>query len=261
MAGKLDNKVALVTGGAQGIGKASALLMAREGAAIVIADIQETGGRAVVESISAAGGRATYIALDATKESAWVEAIAETKSAYRGLHILLNNAGIGRSALLVDMSYETFREVFALNLDGMFFGMKHAIPLIAASGGGSIINMSSAAAMKVYANMSAYCASKAAVAQLSKVAALECAQGKMNIRVNSLHPGMVATPAWDHLGNGEDGAPPTPQELGAMAEATVPLGFMADANDIANAVLFLASEDSRYVTGSSIVVDGGLLLP
>ena len=261
MSGKLARKVALVTGGAQGIGAASAILMASEGASIVIADILESGGRAVVDEINAAGGQAAFIALDVTQETAWVEAIAGIKANWGGLHILVNNAGVGRSASLTDMAYASFREVFALNLDAVFLGMKHAIPLIAASGGGSIINMSSAAAMKVYATMSAYCASKAAVAQISKVAALECAQAKMNIRVNSLHPGMVATPAWDHVGSGENGAPPTLQELDAMAEATVPLGFMSEARDIANAVLFLASEDSRYVTGTAMVVDGGLLLP
>jgi NAD(P)-dependent dehydrogenase (short-subunit alcohol dehydrogenase family) len=261
MTGKLDRKVAVVTGGAQGIGEASALLMAREGAAIVIADILEPKARSVVEKIIAAGGRASQLTLNVTRESDWVQAIAEVKATYGALHILMNNAGIGRSVPLVEMAYETFREVFALNLDGMFLGMKHAIPLIAASGGGSIINMSSAAAMKVYANMSAYCASKAGVAQLTKVAALECAQMKTNIRVNSLHPGMVATPAWNHLGNSKDGAPPTLLDLDAMAEATVPLGYVADADEIAKAVLFLASEDSRYITGTELVVDGGLLLP
>jgi NAD(P)-dependent dehydrogenase (short-subunit alcohol dehydrogenase family) len=261
MVGKLDNKVALVTGGAQGIGEASALIMAREGAAIVVADIAEAGARAIVDKIIASGGRASFLALDVTQEAEWAEAIAEVKDVHGALHILVNNAGIGRAVPLVDMKYEMFREVFALNLDGMFLGMKHAIPLIAASGGGSIINMSSAAAMKVYANMSAYCASKAGVAQLSKVAALECAQAKLNIRVNSLHPGMVATPAWNHLGDPEDGAPPTQQDLDAMAEATVPLGYVAIADDIAKAVLFLASQDSRYMTGVELVVDGGLLLP
>lgn len=261
MGGRLDNKVAFVTGGAQGIGEASARLMASEGATVVIADILEAGGRAVVDEITAAGGRATFCALNVTREAEWGKAIAEVKATYGALHILVNNAGIGRAAPLVDMTYETFREVFALNLDGMFLGMKHAIPLITASGGGSIVNMSSAAAIKAYANMSAYCASKAAVAQLSKVAALECAQAKANIRINSLHPGMVMTPAWNHLGNPETGAPPTRQDLDAMAEATVPLGFIAAADEIARAVLYLASDDSRYVTGIELVVDGGLLLP
>jgi NAD(P)-dependent dehydrogenase (short-subunit alcohol dehydrogenase family) len=258
--GKLVGKVALVTGAAQGIGAACAIRLASEGATVVVADILEQGGRETVARITAAGGRANFVSLDVTKEAEWESAIAQTCADHGALHILLNNAGIGRPSPLTEMSYELFRLIFAVNLDGMFLGMKRAIPLMQASGGGSIINISSAAAMKAYANMSAYCASKAGIAQLTKVAALECAQNRTGIRVNSIHPGIVDTPAWSHLGALEGAPASTVIDLDAMAAATVPLGYKAVPDDIANAVLFLASDDSRYITGTELVVDGGQIL-
>lgn len=257
---KLENKVALITGAAQGIGTASALRMASEGATIVVADILEEKARTVVQKIIEDGGKAIFIALDVTKEEAWIAAIAEVRATYGALHILMNNAGIGRASPLVDMDYKMFRQLFAINVDGMFLGMKHTIPLITESGGGSIINLSSIASRKPELNMSAYCATKAAIAHLTKVAALECASAKNNIRVNSMHPGMIVTPAWDALGNLNGDDPSTKLDLVAMAEKAVPLGFAGMPDDIANAVLFLASEDSRYMTGSEMIVDGGQVL-
>jgi NAD(P)-dependent dehydrogenase (short-subunit alcohol dehydrogenase family) len=260
MTRKLEGKVALVTGAAQGIGAASAVRLAAEGADVVIADILEERGRATAEQIVATGGRASFVNLDVTKEDAWEAALTHLRECYGALHILLNNAGIGRPAPLTEMSYDTFRLIFAINVDGMFLGMKHAIPLIAASGGGSIMNLSSAASKKVYANMSAYCASKAGIAQLTKVAALECAQNRTKIRVNSIHPGIVETPAWKHLGALEGAPASTVIDLDAMAAATVPLGHKAVPDDIANVVLFLASDESAYITGAEFVVDGGQVL-
>jgi NAD(P)-dependent dehydrogenase (short-subunit alcohol dehydrogenase family) len=148
----------------------------------------------------------------------------------------------------------------AVNLDGMFLGMKHSIPLIAASGGGSIVNISSAAAMKPYAGMSAYCASKSAVKHLTKVAALECAHAKTGIRVNSVHPGIIQTPAWDHLGEMAGGAPGSVPNLDEMARTSVPLGFKGEPNDIANCIVFLVSDESRYITGAELLVDGGMAI-
>lgn len=256
MTRKLKNKVALVTGAAQGIGAAAAIRMAAEGAKVVVGDILEEGARAVVDKIIAAGGQAIYVELDVTRENAWAAAIDQVKATYGALHILLNNAGIGRSAPLVNTSHEMFQQITSINLDGMFLGMKHAIPLIEAGGtGGSIINLSSAASKKPQPNMAAYCATKAAVAQLTKVAALECA--KANIRVNSLHPGMVNTPAWDSLGNLKGGDVEQKLDLEAMAKETVPLGYLAKPDDIADAVVFLSSEESRYMTGSELIIDGG----
>jgi NAD(P)-dependent dehydrogenase (short-subunit alcohol dehydrogenase family) len=140
----------------------------------------------------------------------------------------------------------------------MFLGMKHAIPLLQQSGGGSIVNVSSAAAMKAYPAMSAYCASKAGVKHLTKVAALECAHAKNGVRVNSVHPGIIQTPAWDHLGVMAGGAPGSVPDLDAMAQAAVPLGYKGVPSDIVNMVMFLVSDESRYITGAELVVDGGM---
>jgi NAD(P)-dependent dehydrogenase (short-subunit alcohol dehydrogenase family) len=257
---KLENKIALITGAAQGIGAASALSMANEGATVIIADLSEELGLKTVELIRSHGGNATFIKIDVTKEADWIEGITKIKEDFGALHILVNNAGIGRPAPITEMSYETFRLVFSINLDGMFLGMKHAIPLMTASGGGSIINLSSTASKKAYANMSAYCASKAGLAHLTKVAALECAQNKTGIRVNSIHPGIIETPAWGDLGALNGGDATTKIDLDQMAEATVALGYKGQPNDIANAIVFLASESSSYITGTELVVDGGQTL-
>lgn len=260
MNGTLEGKVALVTGAAQGIGAASAATLAVHGATVVIADFNQDAGHATAQSIVAAGGQASFLALDVTDEQAWIDVIQDVRSTHGALHILMNNAGIGKPAPLTEMPLSTFQSVFAVNVEGMFLGMKHAIPLMAASGGGSIINLSSAASKKPFTNMSAYCASKAALSQLTKVAALECAQNRTGIRVNSIHPGIIETPAWDDLGALEGHDPSTAIDLDSMAAATVALGFKGVPDDIAQAVLFLASEQSRYVTGTEVVVDGGQLL-
>jgi len=257
---KLESKIALITGAAQGIGAASAISMADEGATVIIADLSEELGLKTVALIKSNGGNAAFIKIDVTKEQDWVEGIAKIKAEFGALHILVNNAGIGRPAPLTEMSYETFRLVFSINLDGMFLGMKHAIPLITEAGGGSIINLSSTASKKPYANMSAYCASKAGLAQLTKVAALECAQNRTKIRVNSIHPGIIETPAWNDLGALNGGAATTKIDLDQMAEVTVALGYKGAPKDIANAIIFLASEAGSYITGAELVVDGGQTL-
>jgi NAD(P)-dependent dehydrogenase (short-subunit alcohol dehydrogenase family) len=252
----LTEKVAIVTGAASGIGRTCAERLASRGASVLVTDMQDQKGEAVARGIREAGGRASFFHQDVTQEADWIAAVAEAKSQFGGLHILLNNAGIGRSAPLTEMSFETWRLQMSVNLDGMFLGMKHSIPLIAQCGGGSIINVSSAAAMKPYPNMSAYCASKAGVKHLTKVAALECGQAKNGVRVNSVHPGIIETPAWDDLGTVPGVAP----DLDAMAQASVPLGFKGVPDDIADLVMFLVSEESRYVTGAEIVIDGGMAL-
>jgi NAD(P)-dependent dehydrogenase (short-subunit alcohol dehydrogenase family) len=255
MGTRLQGKVAIVTGAASGIGRTCARRLAGEGARILVADLNEQGGQETVARISTAGGRAIYVALDVTNESAWIDAVATARSEYGALHILLNNAGIGISAPITEMTYENWRLQFAVNIDGHFLGMKHAIPLMTESGGGSIINISSAAGMKTYATMSAYCASKGGVRHLTKVAAVECAQNKTGIRVNSIHPGIIKTPAWDHLDAMVVGS-----GLDAMAEATVPMGHVGTTDDVADAVIFLAGDGSRYVTGTELMVDGGQAL-
>ena len=253
---RLTGKTAIVTGAASGIGRACAERLATEGASVLVTDLQDAAGQAVVAEIVAAGGNALYRHHDVTDETAWVDVIAMAESSFGGrLDVLVNNAGIGRPAPLTETSLEHWRLLMGVNVDGMFFGMKHAIPLMKAGGGGSIINVSSVAGMKAYANKSAYCASKAAVIHLTKVAALECAAS--GVRVNSVHPGMIRTPAWDNLGGLSGGGQDDLPDLDAMAEATVPMGFVGAPSDIANGVIFLAGDESRYVTGIGLVIDGG----
>lgn len=255
MGSRLNGKVAVVTGAASGIGRNCAERLAAEGASVLVADINEAGGRETVAKITANGGNAVFFALDVTREQSWIDAIAKARDEFGGLHVLLNNAGIGISAPITEMSYDNWRLQFAVNLDAHFLGMKHAIPLMTQSGGGSIINISSAAGMKTYATMSAYCASKGGVRHLTKVAAVECAQNKTGIRVNSIHPGIVKTPAWDHLD-----AMVVGEGLDAMAAATVPMGHVGTPDDVAAAVIFLACDESRYITGTELMVDGGQAL-
>lgn len=255
MGSRLNGKIALVTGAASGIGRGCAERLAREGASVLVTDLNRLGGEETVALITAAGGRAAFVDLDVTKEASWIDAIAMAGKEFGALHVLLNNAGIGISAPITEMTYDDWRLQFAVNLDAHFLGMKHAIPLMTASGGGSIINISSAAGMKTYATMSAYCASKGGVRHLTKVAAVECAQNRTGIRVNSIHPGIVKTPAWDHLDAMVVGG-----GLDAMAETTVPMGYVGTPDDVASAVIFLASDESRYVTGTELMVDGGQAL-
>ena len=256
----LTGKVAIVTGAASGIGRACAESLASKGATVLLTDLQDQKAEEVARGIRDRGGKASFLHHDVTQESAWIATVAAARSQFGSLHILVNNAGIGRAAPLIEMSLETWRLQMAVNLDGMFLGMKHCIPLISQSGGGSIVNVSSAAAMKAYPTMSAYCASKAGVKHLTKVAALECAQARNGIRVNSIHPGIIDTPAWDSLGAMTGAAPGSAPNLDAMAQASVPLGFKGVPKDIADSVIFLVSDESRYITGAELVVDGGMAI-
>jgi NAD(P)-dependent dehydrogenase (short-subunit alcohol dehydrogenase family) len=252
---RVRDKVAVVTGATSGIGEACAFRLAEEGAAVLLTGRRDEKGEAMAADIRAAGGRAVFHHLDVTVESEWIETVARAAAIFGGgLHVLVNNAGIGRPAPLTETTLEHWRLLMGINLEGIFLGMKHAIPLIQESGGGSVINISSTAGNKAFANMSAYCASKAAVKQLTKVAALEFASS--GIRANSINPGIIRTPAWDALGGLHGDGDELP-DVDAMAGATVPLGHAGMPRDIADAVLFLASDESRYVTGTELVVDGG----
>lgn len=262
MAGRVAGKVALVTGGASGIGRACAERLAEEGAVVVVTDLQDAKGAEVVAGIKAAGGKAEYHHHDVTSEDAWIKVAAAIKAAHGRLDILVNNAGIGISASVLDMSLADFQRQVAINVDGVFLGTKHSIPVMRLSGdGGSIINMSSVAGLKGSAILAGYCATKGAVRLFTKSVALECAQAKDGIRVNSVHPGIIETPIWDDIvGTGEPGdnaRPPRPQTLDAMTAEAVPLGKKGWPLDIANGVLWLASNESAYVTGAELVIDGG----
>lgn len=262
MAGRVAGKVALVTGGASGIGRACAERLAQEGAVVVVTDVQDAKGAEVVQAIEAAGGKAEYHHHDVTSEEAWIGVAGAIKAKHGRLDILVNNAGIGISASVLDMSLADFQRQVAINVDGVFLGTKHSIPVMRLSGeGGSIINMSSVAGLKGSAILAGYCATKGAVRLFTKSVALECAQAKDGIRVNSVHPGIIETPIWDDIiGTGEPGdnaRPPRTETLDAMTTEAVPLGKKGWPIDIANGVLWLASNESAYVTGAELVIDGG----
>ena len=260
MTGRVDGKVALVTGGASGIGRGSALRLAAEGAAVVITDIQDLKGEEVVAAIAAAGGVASYLRHDVADEDAWISVIAEVRARHGRLDVLVNNAGIGLGAPVLEMSLADWRRQMAVNLDGVFLGVKHAIPLMRQGGGGSIVNISSVAGLKGAPGLAGYCATKGGVRLFTKAVALECAQAKDGIRVNSIHPGIIETTIWTTVMPGGAPGANAPPDLDAMSEMIVPLGVKGLPEDIANGVLWLASDESRYVTGMEMVIDGGLTL-
>lgn len=256
--GRVAGKVALVTGGASGIGRSCALRLAAEGAQVVVTDIQDDLGAATVADIVDKGGQAMYLHHDVTSEDEWVAIVAETVSAMGGLHVLVNNAGIGVGGSIVTMELETWRRQQAINLEGVFLGVKHTIPAMRDSQSGSIINMSSVAGLKGSANLSAYNATKGGVRLFTKGVALECAQNHWPIRVNSVHPGIIDTPIWDKI-NPEMADADTPAiDPNVIAQVAVPGGKLGTPDDVANGVLFLASDESAYITGTELVIDGGL---
>jgi NAD(P)-dependent dehydrogenase (short-subunit alcohol dehydrogenase family) len=257
--GRVAGKVALVTGGASGIGAACAEVLAREGANVVLTDVQDAKGAALAEAIGAAGGTARYFHHDVTSEEAWVDVIADVKAAFGRLDILVNNAGIGLSApTITEMSLADFRRQQAVNVEGVFLGVKHGLGLMRAAGnGGSIINISSVAGLKGAATLAAYSATKGAVRLFSKSIALECAAAKDGVRVNSVHPGIIETPIWIGIMNPNAPGANAPPDLDAISSMAVPMGVKGLPNDIAEGVLWLASEESRYVTGTELVIDGG----
>jgi NAD(P)-dependent dehydrogenase (short-subunit alcohol dehydrogenase family) len=255
--GRVEGKVALVTGGASGIGAGCARILAREGAAVVLTDLQDPKGEALAREL---GGNARYLHHDVTSEEAWIEIVATVHREFGRLDILVNNAGIAVTcASIVDMPLADWRRQQAVNLDGVFLGVKHALPLMRRAGhGGSIVNMSSVAGLKGSPTLAGYCATKGAVRLFTKAVAMECANAKDGVRVNSVHPGIIETPIWESIIRiGEPGAN-APPDLDTLSITAVPLGVKGVPEDIANAVLWLASEESRYVTGAELVVDGGL---
>jgi len=258
MAGQVAGKVALVTGGASGIGAAVAELLAQEGASVVVSDVDELKGPEVVAGIRQAGREAMFLHHDVTSEARWAEVVSELERRYGRLHILVSNAGIGIAVpSIVEMSLEDWRRQTAINLDGVFLSVKHCLPLMRKSGGGSIIMMSSLAGLRGGATLAGYCATKGGVRLFAKAIAMECASAGDGIRVNSVHPGIIDTPIWGKVPAGAAGvnAPIDPEE---RAKLVTPLGRAGQARDIANGVLYLASDASSYVTGTELVIDGGM---
>jgi len=255
--GRVSGKVALVTGAASGIGRACAERLAAEGASVLLTDVQDMEGAGAAAGIVKAGGEASFRRHDVTIEDEWIGVVGEIERRFGRLDILVNNAGIAVSGLVTDLTLEQWRRQQAVNVEGVFLGLKHVLPLMRKAGnGGSIINVSSVAGLKGAVQLSAYCASKGAVRLMSKAVALECAGLRDGVRVNSIHPGIIDTPIWNAIpgaaGSNE------PRDLDAMAAMGVPLGVKGVPMDIAEGVLWLASDESRYVTGAELVIDGGL---
>ncbi|MFZ5721727.1 MAG: SDR family NAD(P)-dependent oxidoreductase [Pseudomonadota bacterium] len=261
MAGRVAGKVALVTGGASGIGRGCAEKLAAEGAFVVVTDIQDALGAEVVAGIQKAGGKAEYVRQDVTDEQTWIDVVSGIKARHGRLDILVNNAGIGIGGPVTEMTLEAWRRQTAINLDGVFLGVKHSLPLMREAGnGGSIVNISSVAGLKGSPGLAGYCATKGGVRLFTKAVAMECANAKDGIRVNSVHPGLIETPIWITVQDALTPGANAPPDLDAMSAMAVPLGVKGWPEDIANGVLWLCSDESRYVTGAELVIDGGLTI-
>lgn len=249
--GRVANKVALITGGTAGIGYASAELMCREGAKVVITDLRPKEGEASAQKLRDQGYDAMFIEQDVTDEILWPKVIAAVMKQYGRLDILVNNAGVGEETNLEESDLAHWRFVNAVNMEAVFMGTKNAIKQMKLNGGGSIINISSIEGLVGDQKFAAYNASKGGVRLFTKSAALYCAEKKYNIRVNSLHPGFTQTPMVDNAVN-----------IFSAADAErinreIAVGYMAEPIDQAYGILFLASDESRYMTGSELVIDGG----
>jgi len=249
--GKLTGKRALITGAASGIGRATAELFAREGAAVAVVDVDEVGGRAVAQAIEGEGGRAIFVHCDVTRAADCQRAVRETVDKLGGLDVLFNNAGIIRRATVIDTTEEEWDRVMAVNVKSIFLLSKYAVPVMAQAGGGAIINTSSGWGLVGGRNAVSYCASKGAVVNMTRAMALD--HGAENIRVNCICPGDTDTPMLrseaQQLGESED--------IFLADAADRPLRRVGQPADIAQAVLYLASDAALFVTGTALVVDGG----
>lgn len=246
--GQLDGKIGIITGAASGIGAACARVLAREGARLVLTDLDDAAGRRLAEQV-----RGIYLHHDVTDEGGWPAVIGAAEK-LGGLHILVANAGIGIMGSALEMSLADWRRQMAVNVDGVFLTAKYGVPLMRRSGGGSVVMMSSVAGIRGSANLAGYSATKGAVRLFAKSLALECATARDNIRVNSVHPGVIDTPIWTKLPPGAN----APLDANKIAEMMVPIGKAGQAEDIANGVLFLCSDASSHMTGSELVIDGGM---
>lgn len=253
-AGRVAGKVALVTGAASGLGRAIALTLAGEGARLVVSDINLAGVQGVAAEIAEiAGESAIALAHDVTDTGQWQAVMDRIEKDCGGLDILVNNAGIGSVGNVEETTLEDWRRVHVVDLDSVFLGCKLALPLMRRSGAGSIINISSIAGVIADRNMAAYNSAKAAVMHLTKSVALHCARAGEGVRCNSLHPAFIDTPILDPM------APGMPRgELLLKLGRQIPLGHVGKPEDVAYAVLFLASDESVFITGAEIKIDGGL---
>lgn len=257
--GRVQGKVALITGAGSGIGKATAILLANEGAVVLVADISMDAAQAVANEIVATGRKAEAVLLDVANEESWRQAIENALKNHQRLDVLVNNAGISFAKPIDEMTLDEWRKVMNVNLDGVFLGTKHAIAAMKKSGGGNIINVASVSGIKPSPTASAYCASKAAIRIFSKTAAIECADGKTGIRVNLVTPGGVKTPMWEKMDFfqgiiAQTGG--TEKAFAAMEGEAASQKFFT-AEEVASTIVYLASDESAHLTGTEIVLDRG----
>lgn len=249
--GRVEGKIAIVTGASQGLGRAAALMLAREGARVVVTDVREAEGAQTRDAILASGAKAIFARHDVACEDDWSEVMDATAKQFGAPDVLVNNAGVLFSSKVEETPLEKWRWLMSINCDGVFLGTKHAISAMK-DRGGSIINFSSVAGLVGLPNISAYCASKGAVTLFTKAAALECAEAGYSIRVNSIHPGGIWTPMLEtFVGKRGDAA------ADAAAAGMHPVGHAGEPDDIAHGVVYLASDESKFVTGAELVIDGG----
>lgn len=257
MAGRCAGKLALVTGAAQGLGRAHATRLAEESARVLCSDINGDGAAETAAQINAALGEGTAASIqhDVTDPAAWEAAVDAAREQIGGLNVLVNNAGIGVAGNIETCDFDDWKRCFSVNVDSIFHGCQKALPLMREHAPGSIVNISSIAGLIASDTMPAYNASKAAVWMLSKSIALHCAKKQMQIRCNSVHPTFVDTPILDgtakHSGLDKD-------VLMDKLARQIPLKFVGEPNDIANAVVYLASDESRFMTGAELKLDGGI---
>ncbi|HEU4370940.1 MAG TPA: glucose 1-dehydrogenase [Methylomirabilota bacterium] len=245
---RLAGKVALISGGARGMGAAEARLFAREGARVVLGDVLQAEGRAVESDVAAKGGDALFVPLDVTREADWERAVALTEQRFGKLDVLVNNAGVGAAGRVEDTTVEAWDRVMEINAKGVFLGTRAAIPAMRRAGGGSIVNISSQLGLVGMDDSSPqYTASKGAVRLLTKTTALQYARDR--IRANSVHPGPIVTPMTER----RRADPAAYQRM----LSRIPLGRYGEPEEVAYAVLYLASDESAFVTGSELVIDGG----
>jgi NAD(P)-dependent dehydrogenase (short-subunit alcohol dehydrogenase family) len=255
MAGRLEGKKAFVTGGAQGLGAAMARRFVEEGATVSLADVNVAGAQAVAAELNAreGDGRAFAFALDVTREDQWIDVLAQADDAMGGISVLVNNAGIALDGNVEELAFDDWRRVMSVNLDSVFLGTKYALEYLRRSQPGSIVNLSSIAGLIASHNMPAYNASKAGVWMLSKSIALHCARQGLDVRSNSIHPTFIDTPILDGYRErfGKEGAE-------AKLARQIPLGRIGQPRDIADAAVYLASDESRFMTGAELKLDGGI---
>ncbi|MDP9084530.1 MAG: glucose 1-dehydrogenase [Pseudomonadota bacterium] len=249
---RMAGKIVMVTGGASGLGEAMCRRYAEEGATVWVCDVDDKGGRGVAESI---GGSARFLSLDVTLEAAWLDALKEIKQRSGRLDVLVNNAGITMVGSIESLSLHDFRVMLDIDLVGVFLGCKHVIPMMKEAGG-SVINMASMCSIRAQHDLAGYNAAKAAVAHLTKSAALYYARQRYGIRCNSIHPGVIKTPILEKVMSQVEDR----QAIYAGWEALHPLGRMGQPGEVAALAVYLGSDESAFATGAEFVLDGGSIL-